>query len=63
MTKVFFVFLTRRLTLILVAKFATICSVRYIHYKLLIHNRLCHTPLLCNLECTFVASGVHSKLK
>ena len=47
----------------LVAKFATNAPLRHIHYKSLIHNRLYHIPLSCNLECTFVASGVHSKLK
>ena len=47
----------------LVANFATNCLVGYIHYKHLIYNRLHHIPLLCNLECTSVASGVHSKLK
>ena len=52
-----------KLTLILVAKFATNAPLRYIHYKLLIDNRLYYISLLCNLECTSVASGVHSKLK
>ena len=52
----------RRQAHFLVAKFATNYPSRYMHYKCLIYNNLHHISLLCNLECTSVASEVHSKL-